>query len=406
MNEFDPAFLRGITQDRRSFLRAAGLVGAGAARAACGVKGAKVSPAKADDVAKFWAGKKQNGHIDFANWASYMDANRTPLKKFTSETGITVNYKEVITDDPTWYGKIQPQLAAGQPIGYDLMVVTDGIELNKLVQFGYLAPLDHKMLTNFEANAGAAFKNESFDKGNVFSVPYATGYTGIGYNPKYVKEPITSIKQLFDPKYKGKIGMMKDTQELGNFGMLLNGINPETSTEADWKKAAATLQAQKPIVRQYVDQNYTKSLSNGDLWISMAWSGDIFQENLSNGSNLQFVVPSEGGTIWTDNMMIPKTAVNPVDALKLIDFFYRIDIAAMLTEEINYVPSVPAVKTQLLKDAQTASKSDAATFTSMASSPLVFPTDTELANLRHYVNLPNPAAEKIYQDLFLPISSG
>ena len=138
----------------------------------------------------------------------------------------------------------------------------------------------------------------------------------------------------------------------------------------------------------------------------MAWSGDIFQENLSNGSNLQFVVPSEGGTIWTDNMMIPKTAVNPVDALKLIDFFYRIDIAAMLTEEINYVPAVPAVKAQLLKDAQTASKSDAATFTTMAGSPLVFPTDTELANLRHYVNLPNPAAEKIYQDLFLPISSG
>ena len=56
----------------------------------------------------------------------------------------------------------------------------------------------------------------------------------------------------------------------------------------------------------------------------MAWSGDIFQQ-VSDGTDLKFVIPEEGGTIWTDNMCIPKTAQNPVDALTLMDYFYQPD---------------------------------------------------------------------------------
>ena len=74
----------------------------------------------------------------------------------------------------------------------------------------------------------------------------------------------------------------------------------------------------------------------------MAWSGDIFQQNLSSGSHLKFVIPDEGGTLWTDNMMIPKYAQNPVDAMMLMDWYYRPPIAAQLTESINYISAVPA----------------------------------------------------------------
>lgn len=415
MNEqtpIDPALLRGVTQrrfDRRDVMKMFGIGAAGLAAAACGVKGAKKAPEKAADVAKFWAGKKQHGHIDFANWALYMDKNQTPLKAFTKETGITVNYQEVIQDDPSWYGKIQPLLAANKSIGYDLMVVTDGPELTKLIEFGYLAPLDHGRLKNYKQNADPIYSQESFDKGNIFSVPYTTGYTGIAYNPKYVKEPITKISQLWDPKYKGKVGMFADTQELGNFGMLVLGIDPEHSTPADWKKAAAKLQEQKSLVRQYVKQDYTKSLANGDLWICQAWSGDVFQENLSNGSDLQFVVPEEGGSIWTDNMMIPKTASNPVDAITLIDYFYRPEVAAKLTEIINYVTPVPSTKAIIQQDANNATGDDKKNFEAMVSGPLsslVYPTAADLAKLKHYAPLASAALEKTYQDTFLPISSG
>jgi len=411
--KIDPALLRGLTQrryDRRDVMRmfgvGAGLGAAGLALAACGVKGAKQAPATQDDVAKFWTGKAKNGHLDFATWALYMPTDHAPLTAFTKETGITVNYQEVIQDDPSWYGKIQPQLAANKPIGYDLMVVTNGVELSKLIEFGYLAPLDHSKLPNFAQNADPIYKNEPFDKGNVYTIPYTSGYTGIAYNPTYVKEPITKIAQLWDPKYAGKIGMMKDPQELGNFGMLVLGINPETSTQPDWTKAAAKLREQKPLVRAYVQQDYTKSLANGDLWICMGWSGDIFQENASNGSNLQFVVPEEGGNIWTDNMTIPKTAANPVDALMMMDYFYRPEVAAQLTEFINYVTPVPATKAIIAKDAAAATGDDKKTLEAVLTSSLVYPTEADLAKLKHYATLKTADAQKAYQDTFLPISTG
>src|SRR5882672_2696878 len=91
-------------------------------------------------------------------------------------------------------------------------------------------------------------------------------------------------------------------------------------------------------------QIYIDALGKGDIWICQAWSGDIFQKNLSDGTNLKFVIPEEGGTIWTDNFMIPITAANPVDAITLIDFFYDPKIATSLTEYINYISPVPAVQ--------------------------------------------------------------
>jgi spermidine/putrescine transport system substrate-binding protein len=403
----DPAFLRGMTSSRRDALRLFGLAGAGLGLAACGVKGQKAAPPKQNDVQKYWAGKTKHGHLNFANWTLYMDKARTPLKDFTQQTGVTVTYREVITDDPQWFGKISPQLQAGQSIGYDLMVVTNGVELTKLVELGYLVPLDHSQMPNFAKNAGAAYKKESFDPGNVYSVPYATGLTGIAYDPRKTGREITSIQDLWDPKFKGKVGMMSDAQEIGNFGMFALGIDPEKSTPEDWKKAGAKLQEQKDkgIVRKYYENDYIDALTRGDVWLTMAWSGDIFQQNLSEGSHLKFVIPQEGATIWTDNMMIPKTAENPVDALMMMDFFHRPEIAANLAEYINYVTPVPAAKDAITAQAASATGSKKTTLEAVANSPLVFPSDTDYAKLRHYRSLTS-ATEKEYNTVFQHITAG
>ncbi len=403
----DPALMRGLTSSRRDAMRMFGLAGAGLGLAACGVKGQKAAAPKQNDVQKFWAGKAKNGHVNFANWPYYMDKKRTPLKEFTAATGITVNYREVIQDDPQWFGKIAPQLQAGQSIGYDLMVVTNGVELTKLKELGYLVPLDHSKLPNFTKYAGAPYKQESFDPGNVYSVPYTTGITGIAYDPAKTGRKITSLKDLWDPKFKGKVGMMADAQEIGNFGLLAIGVDPDKSTPDDWKRAATKLQEQKKagIVRQYYDQTYIDALSNGDVWLSMAWSGDIFQANLSEKSNLEFVIPEEGGNIWTDNMMIPKAAQNPVDAIMLMDYLYQPNVAAQLTEAISYVPPVAAAKDLIAADAVKATGADKKRLTEMSTSPLVFPTDADYAKLRHYVSL-TPASEKVFNTTFQHITAG
>lgn len=408
----NPAFLRGMTQSRsvtrRDAFRLAGLSAAGLALTACGVQGKKVAPPQKDAVAEYWASKKKNGTLRFANWPLYIDkdgAKYPSLDLFTKDTGIQVTYQEAIQDNGSFFGKIQPLLATNSDIGYDLMVLTNGLQLSKAIDLGYLVPLDHSKLPNFAANAAPKVKNPTWDPHNTHTIPWTVGLTGIAYNPKYVDE-VTSIQDLWNPKYKGKVGMMLDTQEVANFGMFALGIDPDTSTEADWQKAGAKLKEQRDagLVRKYYENDYVDALARGDVWITMAWSGDIFQQ-VAEGKDLKFVVPEEGGTIWTDNMCIPKTAQNPVDALTLMDYVYQPKIATMLVEYINYITPVPATKDLVLADAAKAKGDDKASLEQLADSPLIYPSEADQARLRSYKALTS-AEEKVFESIFQPITQG
>jgi spermidine/putrescine transport system substrate-binding protein len=399
VDRVDPAWLRGATQrrvSRRDVFRYAGVgggaIGLSAVLSACGVSGSKK---ELTDVEKFWTGKTQTGQLDFANYALYIDGEKRhpTLEQFTKQTAIKVKYREVIQDVPSFYGKIQPTLAAGQSTGYDIIVITNGIYLDKLREQNFLVPLDHKQLPNFAANASPSVKNPSYDPGNKFTVPWQSGMTGIGYNPKYVKRPITSFNDLFDPAFKGKVGMFKDNADLPNLALAGIGVNPEKSTPDDWKKAADKLKTQKGIVRAYYEQDYIEPLSRGDIWISMAWSGDIFQANASTpGLGLKWILPSEGGLIWTDNMCIPVGAAHPVDALKLMNFVYDPVIAGELAEGINYITPVPAAK-------------DHITDPELKKDPLIFPDEATLSKVHHYRVLTSEE-ERQWNALFEPIYQG
>ncbi|MFI7134258.1 spermidine/putrescine ABC transporter substrate-binding protein [Nonomuraea sp. NPDC050153] len=389
---------------RRQALRIAGFSAAGLALAACGVQGQKAAPPKADAVKDYWAKQTKHGKVVFANWPEYMPEDQAPLKKFQQATGISYEYKEVIQENAEFFGKADPVLRAGQSLGYDIVVMTNGVQLQHMIELGYVTPLDHSQLPNFEANAGQKYKERAYDPGNKYTVPYTSGVTGIAYNTKYVNEDITSIESLFDPKYKGRVGMMADAQEIANFGMFALGIAPEKSTEADWKKAGEKLKAQRDagIVRKYYDQSYIDAVSKGDVWLSMAWSGDVFQRQLA-GEPVKFVVPEEGGTIWTDNMLIPKNAANPVDALMLMDYLYQPAVAAELDEFIQYVTPVPAVQDLLREKAKTAKGKDKKSLEDMINSSLMFPTEADYAKLHNYTQL-TTQLEQVFNPIFQSIT--
>ncbi|WP_188190816.1 ABC transporter substrate-binding protein [Nonomuraea sp. SYSU D8015] len=389
---------------RRDAFRIAGLSAAGLALAACGVQGQKAAPPKADAVQDFWSKQTKHGKVVFANWPEYMPEDQAPLKKFQEATGISYEYKEVIQENAEFFGKAEPVLRAGQSLGYDIVVMTNGIHLQNMIQLGYAVPLDHSKLPNFAANAGQKYKERAYDPGNKYTIPYTSGVTGIAYNTEHVKEDITSIQSLFDSKYKGRVGMMADAQEIANFGMFALGIDPEKSTEADWRKAGDKLKEQRDagLVRKYYDQSYIDAVSKGDVWLTMAWSGDVFQRQLA-GEPVKFVVPEEGGTIWTDNMLIPKGAANPLDALMLMDYLYQPAVAAELDEFIQYVTPVPAVQDLLKEKAKTAEGEDKKALEDMVNSPLMFPTEADYAKLRGYTPLDNKQ-QQIFNPIFQSVT--
>jgi len=404
--------LGGTGYRRRDALALAGLTGlaAGLAVAGCGTVPAPApapQPSALPGSASFWARQRRHGHVNFANWPYYIDTNHATLREFTAATGISVAYTEIIQENESWFAKISPILRRDENIGYDVMVITDGFQFSELVALNELTPLDQSLMKNFYANAAPAFKKRSFDPGNTYSIPWASGSTGIAWNPKFIKTPITSMNDLWNPAYKGKVGMMSDVQDLGNFGMIKLGINPETSGPAEWRAAAKVLAQQRDsgLVRGYYQQPYLQALASGQTWISMAWSGDIFQQNLSGGTGLKFVIPKEGGTIWTDNMVIPRRAENPIDAMMLMDWYYQPKIAAQLTEAINYIPSVPAARAIVAADASKAKGADKQLLSEVASSDLVWLTRREFDRLHNYADVSGKRQQQ-YLSIFQPVIAG
>ena len=388
-----------ITRGR--LLRRAGLTAGALAAApllaACGeVTTRAAAPVGSTD---WWHGQHDTGQLVFANWPLYIDytnwlKDRPSLNGFSRHTGIEVTYEEVIEGNEPFFQKIAPRLQAGQPLGYDLIVLTNGWQTSQLIGNGWLTPLDHSMLPNFATYAAPIAKSPNYDPGNRFTIPWQSGFTGIAYNTTRIKRPITSIKDLWDPAFRGRVGMMSDNTDLGTAGLLKLGIEPATSTERDWQAAAGVLRTQQGLVRDYYDQSYIEALERGDTWISQAWSGDIFQANASGHPELRFVVPDEGVMHWTDTMMIPMNAANAVSAMTWMNYYYQPRIAAMVADWVEYITPVPDAQAIL-------QKSDP----SVARSSLVFPTPQMTTKARDYPIFRNRSAFDAWNGLFDPIIS-
>ncbi|HVF09033.1 MAG TPA: spermidine/putrescine ABC transporter substrate-binding protein [Actinomycetota bacterium] len=366
---------------RRDFLgrigRGAGLLAAGGLLAACDSDTAgpiepATSVAEPIDWEAWWSERRQTGRLDFANWPYYIDfraGGRQSLDLFSEETGIHVNYFHTIESNDSFMQEIEPYLEAGLAPFYDLIVMTNGPQVSKLIGSGYLTPLDHSRLRNFDRYASELVRDPGWDPGNRYTVAWQSGITGVAYRPEAVEalgHAPTSLADLFDPALEGRVGMMSDLQDLGCAALLSVGIEPQDSRERHWLKAADALREQRAsgVVAGYYDQSYIRALLRGDVWIAQAWSGDVFQQQ-QLGREIEFLVPEEGALLWTDNMMIPRNAKHPVDAMTLMDFVYRPDIAAMIADWVWYVCPVPAAERIIARRFD---------HPEVARSPLVFPS--------------------------------
>ena len=387
---------------RRELLRRVG-IGAGAVSmsaflAACGVGGESEEKAAENAGLKT---EKKTGQLDFANWPAYIDKAKgesPTLQQFEKETGIKVKYTEDINDNVSFFGKIREPLAAGEPTGYDLIVVTDWL-IAKMIGLGYLEQVDHAKLPNFEQHAGEIYKDPSYDPGNEHSIPWQSGITGIAYNKKLTGGEPKSVQDLFDPKYKGQVGMMTEMRDTMSLVLLGEGIIPQDATIEDVEKVQDKLLQQREdgIVRKYYGNDYVAPLAQGDLALCMAWSGDVLGKTIGN-PDIGFVVPEEGGILWVDNMAIPQNAEHPIDAMMMMDFVYQPEIAAQMTAWINYISPVPEAQDILLKAKDSYTRS-------VAKSPLVFPTPEMEERLYHYKNL-TAEEEEQWNELFDEVVQG
>ncbi|MFB7614373.1 PotD/PotF family extracellular solute-binding protein [Kitasatospora sp. NPDC056181] len=381
---------------RRTLLRAAALTAGAGSLAACGIPAAGTAGTgdSTANAAKDLSDSEKE--VNFSNWPLYVDTDEKDKEKhgtleaFTAASGIKVKYTEDVNDNVEFFGKVKPQLAAGQDTGRDLVVLTDWMAA-RLIRLGWAQKLNPANVTTAITNVESRFRAPDWDPGRLYSYPWAGIQTVVAYNKKATKgKEVTSIAQLLDdPDLKGRVTFLSEMRDSIGMTLLDMGKNPAKFTADDYDAAIARLQkaVDSKQIRRFTGNDYGQELSSGDIAACVAWGGDLIQLRADN-PDIEFVIPEKGFVTSTDNMLVPAKAQHKTNAEKLIDFYYQPEIAAQLVAGIGFVSAVTGMKEELATLAPDS-----------AANPLVVPTP-EMAAKAHVFRTLTETEESGFEEKF------
>lgn len=318
----DPARLRPRGLDRRAFVRRALEAGAGAGALAallqaCGdTRPAAAPPGELGPIERT---------LNLYLWSDYLAD--TTIPDFEREFGV-----RVVLDTYESNEDLLARLLAGAA-GYDLVLPSSYV-FPVLLAHDLIAPLEHRYLTNL-GNVAPLFADPEWDPGLAHSVPWQWGVTGIAYRADLVARPPESWGVFLDPAYRGKVTMLDDLRDvIGSFlryrGRSLNSTDP-----AELAQARADAIAAKANLRAFISATVKSQLIAGDVWIAQLWNGDAFQARAEQPA-IEFVVPKEGSMLFTDALVIPRSARHPRAAHEFMNYVLRPEVAAALADKTGY----------------------------------------------------------------------
>jgi len=304
------------------------------------------------------------GSITISNWPLYIDkGDQGTIAEFEQASGVDTTYIEDVNDNNEFFGKLRPEFEQGKSGGRSIAVVTDWMA-KRMYDLGYLQEFDLADLPDVEANLRDDLREPDFDPERKYSVPWQSGMTGVIVR-KDLAPDITSVNDLFDPKYKGKVTMLTELRDTVPLVMKADGVDPNGASKEDWLAAIEKIReaAESGQIRDFTGNDYADDLTRGDVVAAIGWSGDAIQLQADN-PDIEWRMPDEGCILWSDNMVIPVGAPNPSAALEFMDFVYDPEVQADVAEYVNYVTPVDGVKEILAeRDPE------------LANNQLIFPDD-------------------------------
>lgn len=317
--------------------------------------------------------------LNIYSWADNFDEQ--VLKDFEEKYNVRVNY-DVFANNEELLAKIK---AGGA--NYDLIQPSDYM-VASMIQQDLLEPLDKNNIPNW-VNITDRFKNPDYDPDNKYSIIYTWGVSGIAYNKKYGKEEIDSWEDLWNPAYKDKVLLLDDSREVIGMGLIKNGFSNSTTDEGEIEKAVADIKSLLPSVLAFDTDNIKQKMIAEEGWIGMVWSGDTAVIEAEN-PDVAYVVPKEGGTIWSDNYAIPKGAKNKELAEKFINYMLEPEVSVKNYESIGY--SDPNDKAKDLHSEE------------YRSNPMIFLSDEELERTEWLLDVGKTL--QVYDRYWTEIKSG
>lgn len=335
--------------------------------------------------------------VRWSNWDAYMDkddsGNHYPtLEAFEKKSGIKVTYSVDVDDNDSYVNKVAPQLRAKQDIKTDIFVLTDWMA-NRVIREGLVQPLELIQMPN-AGNLLEPLKEVSFDPGRQYSLTWQTGFAGIGYNRRKVGRELKTIEDLWAPNLKGRVSVLSEMRDTVGLIMQSQGVDLGKAFTKDQFQAGLD-EVDKRIsdgnIRRVKGNSYISDLKSGNAVAGIVWSGDLFAlRSETEDDDWQFVIPESGGTIWSDNMMIPITSTHRRNAERVMNYYYDPKVAAQVAAWVNYVCPVQGAQAEMEKiDPE------------LAKSPFIFPDAAYIRekNIQGFVAL-SPEEDQEYSALW------
>jgi putrescine transport system substrate-binding protein len=281
--------------------------------------------------------------VNVYNWANYIDPSL--LERFTTETGIKVNYDVYDSDE-----MLESNVLTGNT-GYDVVGPTDTF-LERQWKAGAYLKLNRSQIPNWtNLDTQVLEKLALHDPGNQYGVPYMWGTVGLGYNEAQVQAvmpgaPVDSWRLLLDPTIAAKfeqcgISVLNSPENLYLAVQAYRGEDLNSQTEEDLAAFKRIALGIRPYIRSIHSSNYIEALANGEICIALGWNGDVLQardraEEAGTGHSIRYSIPKEGSVLWITVLAIPRDAPHPQNAHTLINFLQRPDIAAGNSNYVRY----------------------------------------------------------------------
>ena len=284
--------------------------------------------------------------LNVYNWSDYIDP--TVLEGFTRETGIKVNYDVFDSNEV-----LETKLLAGST--GSAIVVPSASFLERQIKAGVFQKLDKSLLPNLKNLDPEITQRISLhDPGNEHAVNYLWGTSGVGFNVAKIKErmpdaPVDSFAMFYDPKVVSKfkdcgVTLLDAPSEIVGTVLIWLGKDANSEKPEDLAAAEKVLMAIRPYVKYVNSSKYIEDLANGEVCLSLGWSGDVLQsrdraKEAGKGIEIKYLIPKEGAVMFFDMLAIPADAKRPKNAHLFIDYLLRPEIAAKNSVFVNYANS-------------------------------------------------------------------
>lgn len=336
--------------------------------------------------------------VNVYNWADYIGDDT--IERFEAETGIKVNY-----DTYAASAIVDVKLLTGNS-GYDV-VVHSNVLSSKLVETGVFRKLDMNLLPNIKnMDPDTMKKIDVYDSIDGYWFPYHWGSTGYSWNEEMVRERLpdqdmSTAAVLFDPEIVSKladcgVSFLDGTTSLIPMALAYLGLDPNALDKESLTQVQELLAEVRPYVRYFSNDKFISDMPNKELCLSMSWSGDYSSAAKAARAagvdiDMRYAVPVEGASLWVDGLYIPADAQHVENAYIFINYLARADVAADITNDVDYA-NANAASWELLDE-------------DTLNNPAVFP-DEENWERMFTIRMGDPAQERMRTRTLARVKSG